>query len=62
MYLNTERVRNIEKSSKDKLMISKTLLQLFMEKLLKIELKVSLILLIRYSETENKLSMTKLKI
>lgn len=60
MSLNTERVRNIENNSKDKLMISKTLLLLFMEKLLKIELKVSNTSRILFSKTRDKLQMTNL--
>jgi hypothetical protein len=60
-YINTNKVKNIDKTSKDKLMKSKILLLPFMEKPLKIESKVLLMLPIHYSETRNKLLTINLK-
>lgn len=59
--MNTNKVKNIDKTSKDKLMKSKILLLPFMEKPLKIESKVLLMLPIHYSETRNKLLTINLR-
>lgn len=59
--MNTNKVKNIDKTSKDKLMKSKTPLLPSMVRPSKIESKVLRMLRIHYSETRNKLLTINLK-